>query len=146
MLSGGESACDSMNLNQPDYYGKFAWAWESDGNDSTSRLMDWLDPDSTNIFILDGHFTDTIDSIPSPLQAIFPNPFIDNLIIRLNVTDNRPVHIEVYDIPGRLLFSEDHHLSGNGSVQLNLEFLPRGLYLLRIESQETTITNKIIRR
>ncbi len=146
VLSGGESACDSINLNQPDYYGKFAWAWESDGNDSTSRLKDWLDPDSTNLIVLDGRYIDTIDSISHPLQAIFPNPFQDLLTISMKEVNNGVVHITCYDIPGRLLFADNYQLNANGSVQIDLGFLPKGLYLLRIESQVTTITRKIVRQ
>jgi hypothetical protein len=145
ILSGGESACDSINLNRPDYYGKFAWAWDSDGNDSTSRLKDWLDPGSTNLYFIEGHSTDTIDSIIPPVEAIFPNPFTDYLIVSLTNVENTPVHIKIYDVPGRLMFSEEFHLNGNGFVQLNLAFLPQGLFLLRVESQETTFTRKIIR-
>ena len=144
-LSGGESLCDSIHLNSPDYYGKFSWAWQSDGNDSTSRLKDWLDPGSTNLYILDGRYTDSVDPIIPPQQAIYPNPFKDFVTISMKEVNNGEVHITVYDIPGRLLYSDNYHLNGNGSVQMNLGFLPQGLYLLRIESQESTISRKIIR-
>ena len=145
-LSGGESGCDSINLNLPDFYGKFAWAWASDGNDSTSRLKDWLDPGSTNLFVLDGHYTDSVIPIIPPLQAIYPNPFKDVLNISFEKVNNGVVHVTVYDIPGKLLLTENYHMNSNGSIQINLEFLPKGLYLLRVESQETTICRKIIRQ
>jgi hypothetical protein len=146
MLSGGESACDSSHINLPDYYGQFSWAWESDGSDSTSRLKDWLDPGSTNVFVLDGSYSDSVPPVFPPLESIFPNPFKDFLTISLKEVNNDEVLVTVYDIPGRMLFTDKYHMNGNGSFQINLEFLPNGLYLLRIESRETTITRKIIRQ
>ncbi len=60
-LTGGSASC--IAENEPDYYGKFSFSWESNGEDSTSQLKYWLDPlelgitalkgtnlDSTNIF------------------------------------------------------------------------------------------------
>ncbi len=60
-LTGGSASC--TDENNPDYYGKFSYSWESNGEDSTSQLKYWLDPlelgitalkgtnlDSTNIF------------------------------------------------------------------------------------------------
>jgi hypothetical protein len=145
LLSGGESACDSGSLNRPDFYGKFYWAWESDGNDSTGRLKDWLDPGSTDLPFLDGHYKDIPDPGITPLEAIYPNPFKDNLTISLKDVNNEVVQITVYDISGRRLVADHYQLNAYGSVQMNLEPLPEGLYFLRIESAVKTFTSKIIK-
>ena len=144
-LSGGESACDSIHINLADYYGKFAWAWSSDGHDSTSQLKGWLDPDSTNVYVLDGHYADSLIPVIPPLQSIYPNPFKDFITISLKNV-KKGVHVMVYDIPGQLLLNDNYQMNGNGNFQINLDFLPKGLYLIRIESQETTICSKIIRQ
>jgi hypothetical protein len=146
VLSGGESACDSSHLNRPDYYGKFSWAWSSDGNDSTSRLKDWLDPGSTNPMVLNGRYSHGVDTVISTAMTIFPNPFKDFITFSMQEFKNGEVHVTVRDIPGRLLISDNYQLNDQGSFQMNLGFLPKGLYLLRIESLETTITSKIIRQ
>lgn len=145
-LSGGESLCDSMHLNLPDYYGKFSWSWSSDGNDSTSRLKDWLDPGSTNLFVLDGVYLGIREPFSHSPQVVFPNPFEDFLTVRMNEIDKGMVHISVYDLPGRELFANDYYQNGVGSIQMNLGFLPKGLYLLKIENREKTISRKIIRQ
>src|SRR5512138_1310582 len=53
-LTGGESSCDSINLNKIDYFGKFSYSWASNGTDSSSMLNYWLDPDNTGIQVLSG--------------------------------------------------------------------------------------------
>ena len=145
-LSGGESACDSAHLNLPDYYGKFAWAWASDGNDSTRQLKHWLDPGSTNLYILDGHYTDSLIIIIPQLQAIFPNPFKDIITISLKELNNEMVHITVFDLLGRELLADDYNQLDDGTIQISLGFLSKGIYVLRMESRQTTLCRKIIRQ
>jgi hypothetical protein len=58
-LSGGFSACDLPF--GPDCYGKFSVAWDS-GNNSGTRLRDWLDPGNTMVMSVPG-----TDPSPMPL-------------------------------------------------------------------------------
>lgn len=52
-LYGGFAACSgSQNNGQADWYGRFGVSW--DGNSSSTRLRDWLDPLNTGQTILDG--------------------------------------------------------------------------------------------
>jgi len=51
-LTGGGASCTF--LNEPDYYGKFSYSWESNGSDSTTQLSYWLDPKDSGITKLDG--------------------------------------------------------------------------------------------
>lgn len=44
-LTGGESGCS--NLSGPDFYGKMAYSWESNGTHDSTRLQPWLDPLNT---------------------------------------------------------------------------------------------------
>lgn len=53
-LFGGGAACSGqVNNGQPDWYGRFGVSW--DGNNSSQRLRDWLDPNNTGITVLDGY-------------------------------------------------------------------------------------------
>lgn len=60
-LYGGTAACDFSNTttdnDELDAYGRFDVSW--DGNSSSARLRDWLDPSGTNITILDGYNPNT---------------------------------------------------------------------------------------
>jgi len=52
-LYGGAAACQGNNNNgQFDYYGRFGVSW--DGNSSSTRLRDWLDPLNLGVSVLDG--------------------------------------------------------------------------------------------
>jgi len=57
-LTGGGASCTF--LDSPDYFGKFSTSWSSaSGNDSTSSLQVWLDPDNTGVLSLQGSDLDT---------------------------------------------------------------------------------------
>lgn len=56
-LTGGGASCDFVN--EPDYYGKFSYSWESTGQDSTTQLKYWLDPIETGVTILKGSNLDS---------------------------------------------------------------------------------------
>lgn len=60
-LTGGDASCQFPD--DPDWYGKFSYHWESNGNDSTTNLKYWLDPLETNLKTLDGTSINTSDVI-----------------------------------------------------------------------------------
>jgi len=51
-LTGGDSDCD--HLTASDYFGKFYYHWDKNGNDAGSQLKPWLDPGNTGITSLNG--------------------------------------------------------------------------------------------
>jgi hypothetical protein len=58
LLSGGRASCTAQD--EPDYYGKFSYSWESNGTDSTTQLKPWLDPLNLNVDRLPGYKKDTL--------------------------------------------------------------------------------------
>lgn len=56
-LTGGNASCSYPE--QPDYYGKLSYAWESEGADSSSQLKYWLDPLNSGVSVLGGTNLDT---------------------------------------------------------------------------------------
>ncbi|MCF8334625.1 MAG: T9SS type A sorting domain-containing protein, partial [Bacteroidales bacterium] len=52
-LTGGNAGCGA-DTNQPDYYGKFSYSWERNGNRPEDRLKDWLDPNNQGVSSLSG--------------------------------------------------------------------------------------------
>lgn len=54
----GDEACDATQYS---YSGKFYLAWEGDGTPST-RLKDWLDPNSTDVQEIDGQYLPYIEA------------------------------------------------------------------------------------
>ena len=52
-LVGGSSSCSSTG--SPDFYGKFDYHWDKNGNTNDSQLKPWLDPANTGAFTLNGY-------------------------------------------------------------------------------------------
>lgn len=55
-LYGGFASC--TNQNEADWYGRLGVSW--DGNSSSSRLRDWLDPNNSGVTTLDGYPTGAV--------------------------------------------------------------------------------------
>lgn len=72
---------------------------------------------------------------------IFPIPASDELNIQLSSNDSSPIEIKIFDVNGRLMFSEVSSLS---KVTLNTEFLTNGLYFLQIIDSKDIITKKFL--
>jgi len=58
-LTGGDALCS--NLFGPDYFGKFDWHWDKNGNTPLNRLKDWLDPNNINLNVLNNLFYSKAD-------------------------------------------------------------------------------------
>ena len=74
--------------------------------------------------------------------SIYPNPVINNLI---NVTTNRDIQsIKILTIVGSVVLDREYE-AGTTNVQLDLDKLSKGLYLLKIKfDAENTYTEKIM--
>lgn len=57
-LHGGASFCGGSDLS--DFYGMFSVSWDGGGTPST-RLSDWLDPQSTGVPFIDANVTNSLD-------------------------------------------------------------------------------------
>ena len=69
---------------------------------------------------------------------IYPNPAEKQIFVE---TGNMPVNLKLFDITGTLLFGKDEFMSG----WINIEQFSRGIYFVRITSQNSeTITKKVI--
>ncbi|NTV82900.1 MAG: T9SS type A sorting domain-containing protein [Bacteroidales bacterium] len=57
-LTGGQAACEpdgsGTGPDQPDYYGKFSYSWDQNGNDPSQQLKYWLDPINAGVTSLPG--------------------------------------------------------------------------------------------
>lgn len=53
-LTGGSSYCYATN--QPDIYGKLWHGWDQMGNNSSSQLKPWLDPNNSGVTVLNGSY------------------------------------------------------------------------------------------
>ncbi len=80
-------------------------------------------------------------SLPNHLtnseSFIFPNPFIETIHLKNYEEVNS---IEVFDINGRLILK-----TINPSYEINLSYLEKGMYLIKIHTDKEINTNKIVK-
>ena len=81
--------------------------------------------------------------------SVYPNPVVDNIIISFHsLTNLNNPTFEVYDASGRMVISKTTRniLEGENKLQLSSEMLESGWYLLRLKSDEKTVTTKFLKQ
>jgi len=76
----------------------------------------------------------------------YPNPVADFVTVRWNLPRRQAVEVNLYDATGRLAQNLYSARGGplNGAVQLDTRELPAGIYLLRLEASDGSVTRKLV--
>lgn len=76
-----------------------------------------------------------------------PNPFVDQVIIKMSLAGNTEVKIKLFSTVGSLLWKHDYGMrtSGQHEIDIPLAHLPVGIYLLSAELGEQVTTVKLIK-
>ncbi len=145
-LTGGDSSCDSLSLNLPDYYGMFSYHWDQNGTDSSTILKCWLDPDNTGLMSLKGWSTSVQESEMDEWVAIFPNPVKEQLNVKMLAITGRPVSISVTDILGNRLVTTDRTATSEREMKVDVSGFTPGIYFLEITDGSRRTVRKIIKQ
>ena len=54
-MSGGGNECSISSSSGESYYPKISYAWDF-GSNSSSRLRDWLDPNNSGVYTMNGTY------------------------------------------------------------------------------------------
>ena len=75
-----------------------------------------------------------------------PNPFAGATVIRYTLPKPGNATLSLYDITGQLVttLASGHHNAGASSLSLQASSLPAGIYVLRLSTETTTLTQKLI--
>jgi hypothetical protein len=76
--------------------------------------------------------------------TIYPNPATKNLNIRIETNQTRRVKVELYDLVGRNYISEDYIINGAQIINLDVEEMPKGIYILNISEDAQMQNTKIL--
>jgi hypothetical protein len=77
--------------------------------------------------------------------TLFPNPANESIQISLNLNQAQQITIEIYDIAGKLFYSnKEEAASGELKRKITIRDLPKGTYLLKVSGKEISETEKII--
>jgi len=72
------------------------------------------------------------NSNPWYIGSVYPNPFNTNFWVNISTQPNSQNTFEVYNITGKLLFSETKIISGSQAISMDLSAYQPGLYFLII--------------
>lgn len=144
-LTGGQASCDSASLNQPDYFGKFSYHWSSNGTADTLQLRPYLDPLNTGTITLEGTPL-AIDERPSKafsLQVV-PNPAFKSFYLKSLIPGvvTEPIRLSLFDFYGKLMFVREMN---SPDEAVDIAALPRGIYLVRVETLQQVFFLKVMK-
>ncbi|MCD4730487.1 MAG: T9SS type A sorting domain-containing protein, partial [Bacteroidales bacterium] len=98
------------------------------------------------------HFFDIYTDVYSPVEEIFefevyPNPTKSESIISYYLEEESVVSIDIFDVTGKLVNSLVNRVQpkGNKHQLLDISSFPEGIYFLRLDSGNETVTKKIIK-
>ena len=74
--------------------------------------------------------------------AVFPNPINSGDLLNINLKTDEQIEIELYSIIGKLIYSKN--IVGSTSYTIDVGNLKNGVYLLRIKTDNASISKKII--
>ena len=163
-LNGGIGTSSGTSFSSPIIAGMTACLWQTDPTMTNMNLLNAIQmsasqainpdyqmghgiPDYTMASIILSGFNPDLVKETNQID-VFPNPFDDELKIVYNSPDTHNISIEIYDMKGRLMFSQQNI---NRRVGLNyyqikgLIDLDKGVYFLSISSKEVITTQKIIK-
>jgi hypothetical protein len=78
------------------------------------------------------------------VQAVYPQPFSELLVVQFTAPVNHPVHLQLFDLSGRVI--QQANLTPNGK-QLLWDFgsnLPAGMYIIQLTDNEFHFSQKVI--
>jgi hypothetical protein len=137
-LTGGSSYCNSVvpgGQNQPDFYGKMSYHWESNGGPATDDLKYWLDPNNTGTKVMNGSYgpcgtlgLEEGASLAAP--GVFPNPAAEVVRITVPAELSDARNIDVLDLSGRLVLRQ--RVVPESTNKLDVRELATGTYVVRV--------------
>jgi glucose/arabinose dehydrogenase len=111
------------------------------GEDVNGKL--YIAGHSSGIIFCIGDSGTGCSSTQTHVPYIYPNPFNEILSVELAANISSPGFINIFDITGNMVFKSDI-LTKHTDIQLG--FLPSGIYLFNVLMEETSIIDKIIKQ
>ena len=90
--------------------------------------------------------TNCVEASGEPEVLAYPNPFNGDLTVELENFGNQPARIDVYDVLGRIVYTEDVDAPHNNyQTVLHLGDLPKATYMVRVGTEEFVINLKVVK-
>lgn len=79
-----------------------------------------------------------------PVVEIYPNPANDFVNIDFNDFVKSEINIQIFDITGKSVYLNNRNLSVEKSVQIKIADYAKGIYIIKINSEEFIFTKRLI--
>ncbi|MBT8327199.1 MAG: T9SS type A sorting domain-containing protein [Bacteroidia bacterium] len=125
-------------------FGGICSAWNrTDGvtdpdTDNNSNFADitWYNQYQNGVSVADVEYDNNI--------AVYPNPASEELNIKLLLTQFADVQIEILDLAGKIILSENVSSSiTNNNYVIDVNSVPNGMYIVKVTNGENVSTSKI---
>lgn len=164
---GGITTSGGTSFSSPITAGAVACLWQSNPTATNMDLIFAIQQSATQAFSPDSiqgygipdfckadsilSFILSVNTIPSNESslAVYPNPFNSNFVIDFYSNKKETILIELYDIAGKELASEEQVVFANTQNKFSLSTIStiaKGLYTLRVISSDKIYFSKIIKQ
>ena len=92
-------------------------------------------------FVINGTLSNT--AFEAQNVVVYPNP--SNGIFKINFGTIQPLTLEVYDVAGKQIITEKDIIISNFESNLDLSNASNGIYFIKITTENTTFTKRIIK-
>ncbi|MBJ98459.1 MULTISPECIES: reprolysin-like metallopeptidase [Mesonia] len=76
--------------------------------------------------------------------VIYPNPNNGRFTISLTPKEEEPIKVNIFDISGRRIFSKTYHYKNQFSESLSLDQAQTGVYFVKVDNGNKSVTKKVI--
>jgi len=133
----------------------YNYSWD---NGATTQDISGLAPGTYTVTITDGFGCSVSESYTVSTStgladiegltevSVYPNPFSSATSVEFTLEDKANVTVDMISLIGELVYTEDHGTLGGGShkVQVSGESLAPGIYFVKLQIGERSITRKVI--
>ncbi|MFK8101281.1 MAG: PQQ-dependent sugar dehydrogenase [Saprospiraceae bacterium] len=78
--------------------------------------------------------------------SIQPNPFSDQFELNIELTESTRLKVQVLDLLGKTVYQTTQQVDGQWSKTIQLNNLTAGVYLLQLQTETGSFTQKIVKR
>lgn len=129
---------------------RMSYTYDSDGNQLTSLTEIWknsgwhLNSRTHNTWQLLTSIPETTTTSTFEI-GVYPNPSSGIFNLELKSDAGSKLEVNVFDLSGKLLMTRNPIMEQNGQqIQLDLNGLAKGMYLLRVTNSENAVQEKIL--
>jgi hypothetical protein len=78
--------------------------------------------------------------------SVFPNPFNPSTTITVQIKENGPIKLAIYNVFGQQIevFTKSYCLSGNHNFKFDGSNLSSGIYICRLQTQNLMLNTKLM--